>query len=225
MEDIKKRIEQLQEELVEIAQTVKGKVPELLPVTKTQPIEKILPLANMGIKDIGENRVQEIQEKYPFLYEKFRIHLIGRLQRNKVKYIIDKVYLIHSLDRISLAKEIDTQGNKHQIIMPVLVQVNVAGEEQKAGVSPKEIISFLEEIQGYKNLNVQGLMAMMPQSDNQEQLRPYFKEMNSIFKNIQTREIPNIKMNTLSMGMSGDYKVASEEGATLLRIGSKIFNE
>lgn len=197
--------------------------PVVLPVTKTVGVEDILPLAKLGIYDIGENRVQEIREKAPQLGKDFRIHMIGRLQSNKVKYIIDSVYLIHSLDRLSLAKEIDIQAQKKGKVMPVLLQVNIAGEEQKGGIPPAQAEDFLAQVKDYSGLRVKGMMTMMPLSQTPQELRPYFKQMRQLFDTLKQRQIPHVQMDILSMGMSGDYVVAAQEGATLVRIGSAIF--
>ncbi len=197
--------------------------PKIIAVTKTVAVEDILPLEKAGITHVGENRVQEIVRKAPYLNEKFQIHMIGRLQSNKVKYIIDSVCLIHSLDRVSLAKEISYQAEKRSLVMPVLVQVNMAGEAQKGGLSPTEVEDFIDEVKNFPGLLVQGLMAMMPLSGEMEELRPYFKGMRQLFDDLKEKNIPKVQMKTLSMGMSGDYPIAAQEGATMVRIGSAIF--
>lgn len=197
--------------------------PQILAVTKTVEAQEILPLLEFGISDIGENRVQEIMRKAPDLSGKFRIHMIGRLQSNKVKYIIDIVNSIQSLDRISLAKEISLQGEKNGIVMPVLIQVNIAGEKQKGGLPAAEVEEFIEAVKGFSGLSIQGLMAMMPMTNQTEELRPYFKGMRQLFDRLKEKKIPHVNMERLSMGMSGDYPIAAAEGATMVRIGSAIF--
>ena len=155
--------------------------PKVIAVTKTHPAEEILPLAEMGVRDIGENRVQEIVEKLPLLAEKFDIHLIGRLQTNKVKYIIEDVCMIHSLDRMSLAQEIDRQAQMHQKRMDVLVQVNIAGEVQKGGMPEEEVLPFLKKCAQLPGLNVKGLMAIMPLNAGRDELNDYFLRMRQFY--------------------------------------------
>ena len=197
--------------------------PRLIAVTKTHPVERILPLLEAGVTDIGENRVQEIVEKLPDIRKNFQIHLIGRLQSNKVKYIIDDVCLIHSVDRLSLAREIDRQAQKHDRVMPVLVQVSPAGEEQKGGVGPDEVRSLLREMAQMPGLRVQGLMAVMPNVPDEAYLTGLFSDMRSLFDHLREEAIDGVHMNELSMGMSGDYHLAARCGATMVRVGSAIF--
>ena len=196
--------------------------PKVIAVTKTHPAEDILPLQALGVTDVGENRVQEIVEKLPFIGEKFRIHLIGRLQTNKVKYIIDKVCLIQSVDRLSLAQEIDRQATKRGIQVPVLIQVSPAGEEQKGGMPPEEVRPFLEEVRRMPGLSVRGLMAVMPNTQEQEYLSGLFADMRRLFEQLRDEAIPGVQMEELSMGMSGDYLLAARHGATMVRIGSAL---
>ncbi len=196
--------------------------PKVIAVTKTHPVEEILPLQALGVTDIGENRVQEIVEKLPELREKFRIHCIGRLQSNKVKYIIDEVCLIQSVDRLSLAQEIDRQAQKHGRVMPVLVQVSPAGEEQKGGLPPEELRPFLETLRHMPGLAVQGLMAVMPNTPDQEYLSGKFRQMRTLFEQIREEAPQGVTMQELSMGMSGDYLLAARHGATMVRIGSAL---
>ena len=196
--------------------------PRIIAVTKTHPAAEILPLAELGLTDIGENRVQEIVEKWPELQGKFRFHCIGRLQTNKVKYIMDKVCLIQSLDRMSLALEIDRQAQKAGVTMPVLVQVSPAGEEQKGGMAPADVRPFLEEVRRMPGLHVEGLMAVMPHTDDREYLSGLFGSMRSLFEQLREEAIPGIEMRELSMGMSGDYRLAARHGATMVRLGSAL---
>ena len=191
-------------------------------MTKTHPAEEILPLSALGVTEIGENRVQEIVEKWPDLKEKFRFHCIGRLQTNKVKYIIDKVCLIQSLDRMNLALEIDRQAQKAGVVMPVLVQVSPAGEEQKGGMPPEEVRPFLQEVSRMPGLHVQGLMAVMPNTQEQDYLEGLFRNMRTLFEQLRDEAIPGIDMQELSMGMSGDYVLAAKHGATMVRLGSAL---
>ena len=197
--------------------------PRMIAVTKTHPAEMILPLRGMGVEDIGENRVQEIEEKLPALKENFRIHLIGRLQSNKVKYIIENVCLIQSLDRLSLAAEIDRQAQKHLCVMPVLVQVSPAGEPQKGGLPPEDVRAFLREAARMPGLQLRGLMAVMPLSQDEAYLSGLFADMRTLFERLREEAIDGVEMEELSMGMSGDYMLAARHGATMVRVGSALF--
>ena len=197
--------------------------PKMIAVTKTHPAEMILPLRDMGVEDIGENRVQEIEEKLPALKENFRIHLIGRLQSNKVKYILEDVCLIQSLDRLSLAAEIDRQAQKHLCVMPVLVQVSPAGEMQKGGLPPEDVRAFLREVSRMPGLRVRGLMAVMPLSRDEAYLSGLFADMRALFDRLREEAIDGVEMEELSMGMSGDYMLAARHGATMVRVGSALF--
>ncbi len=196
--------------------------PQIIAVTKTHPAEEILPLSSLGIRQIGENRVQEIVEKWPDLQEKFRIHCIGRLQTNKVKYIIDKVCMIQSLDRMNLAQEIDRQAQKAGVVMPVLIQVSPAGEEQKGGMAPEEVRPFLQEVRRMSGLHVEGLMAVMPNTPDQAYLSGLFGNMRALFEQLRDEAIDGVEMRELSMGMSGDYVLAARHGATMVRLGSAL---
>ena len=207
--------------------------PRLIAVTKTHPAETILPLRQLGQMEIGENRVQEIVQKLPLLREreeelgKFQIHLIGQLQTNKVKYIIKDVCLIQSMDRLSLAREIDRRAQACQRVMPVLVQVSPAGEPQKGGIAPEELRAFLREAAAMPGLRVRGLMAVMPDAAGTEKGRVWldtlFSRMRTLFEQIREEGIPGVDMEELSMGMSGDYLLAARHGATMVRVGSAIF--
>ncbi|MBQ8200426.1 MAG: YggS family pyridoxal phosphate-dependent enzyme [Clostridia bacterium] len=196
--------------------------PKVIAVTKTHPAQDILPLQELGVTDIGENRVQEIVEKLPFVREKFRIHLIGRLQTNKVKYIIEDVCLIQSLDRLSLAQEIDRQAQKHGVVMPVLLQVSPAGEEQKGGMAPQDVRPFIETVRRMPGLSVRGLMAVMPHTTDQVYLDGLFADMRTLFEQLRDEAPQGVCMEELSMGMSGDYLLAARHGATMVRIGSAL---
>lgn len=200
-----------------------GRVPELIAVSKTVPAERINPVIDAGITRLGENRVQEIIEKMPYLNASFQIDLIGRLQSNKVKYIIDKVNMIQSLDRCSLAQEIDRRAQQRHLVMPVLIQVNIGRESQKGGIDEEELLSFARYAASLPGLEVRGLMAVMPDLDDREALRPYFVNMRRLFEMLRSEAINGTKIEELSMGMSGDYDLAAEEGATMVRVGSAIF--
>ena len=196
--------------------------PRIIAVTKTHPAEDILPLAELGVTDVGENKAQEIVEKWPILQEKFRLHCIGRLQTNKVKYIIDKVCLIQSLDRLNLAQEIDRRAQMCGRVMPVLVQVSPAGEEQKGGMPPEAVRPFLEEIRRMPGIQVQGLMAVMPNTPDEAYLGGLFRDMRTLFEQLRDEAPQGVSMQELSMGMSGDYLLAARHGATMVRLGSAL---
>ena len=200
-----------------------GRVPRLIAVTKFATPEMILPLYDLGVTDIGENRVQVLREKLPHLEGKFQIHLIGRLQSNKVKYIIEDVCMIHSLDRMSLAQEIDRQARMHHKRMDVLVQVNVAGETQKGGIPQEEVLPFVRACAGLPGLCVKGLMAIMPLEATREELTGYFTTMRTLFDRLAAEKIENTCIEELSMGMSRDYDLAARCGATMVRVGSRLF--
>jgi PLP dependent protein len=221
-EELQFRLSSIRRELTQ-ASAAWGRAPRIIAVSKTVAPDAINPLADLEIYDLGENRVQEMLEKMPFLHPKFRMHLIGRLQTNKVKYIIGKVCLIHSLDRMELAGEIDRQARKLGCVMDVLVQVNIAGEVQKGGIAPVEAESFLRECARMPGINVRGLMSVMPLAEDPESLRPLFRGMRNLFEDIAKEQIPGVRMEELSMGMSQDFWIAAQEGATMVRIGSALF--
>lgn len=205
-----------------------GRNPEdiqIIAVTKTVDIPQMEEAIAAGITAVGENRVQEITKKYPLLKEKVDWHLIGHLQTNKVKYIIDKVKMIHSLDRFSLVKEISKRAQQQGIVMPVLVQVNVAEEESKFGLKVEEVIPFLKDIVGIKGLKILGLMTMAPFVEDAEEVRYVFRDLRNLAEKITKEAIPGVEMKHLSMGMTNDYEVAVEEGATLIRVGTGIFGQ
>ena len=195
--------------------------------TKTVPAEVINYVnENFGISLIGENKVQELLEKYPYLdRQKFRIHIIGHLQTNKVRQIIDKVDMIQSLDRYELAAEISKRAVAKKIKMPVLIEINIGREEQKGGVYPEKAIDFIKEIAELEGLDIQGLMTMAPAKISSEQYREYFRQTKALFDEISALDIKGVKMKTLSMGMSDSYEEAAQCGATMVRVGSAIFGK
>lgn len=197
----------------------------LIAVTKTIDTEQMNAALKMGIKIIGENKVQEIMEKYDKIEYETQWHMIGHLQTNKVKYIIDKVDLIHSVDSIRLAKEIDKRAKKINKIIDILIQINVADEETKFGLSSHKIDNTIKEISDLGNIRVQGLMAMVPYVEDPEVVRPYFKRMKKIYDSLKNSSFQKVNMNYLSMGMTNDYMVAIEEGSNMIRIGTGIFGE
>ena len=203
-----------------------GRNPEditLIAVSKTKPLSDIEELIEIGVEDFGENKVQELCDKYENVSKPVHFHQIGHLQTNKVKYVIDKAYMIHSLDSIKLAKEIEKEAGKKDLIAQVLVEVNVAEEESKFGLKMEEVIPFLEEIKDMKHIHVNGLMTIAPFVDDPEENRCYFKALKQLSLDIICKNIDNIDMDVLSMGMTNDYKVAIEEGATMVRVGTAIF--
>ena len=200
-----------------------GRAPKLIAVTKYSTAEEILPLAKLGITDIGENRVQAIRDKLPHLQGKFSIHLIGRLQSNKVKYIINDVCMIHSLDRMELALEIDRQAQKNGKRMPVLLQVNIAREPQKGGVEEENLLPLLRDCARLPGLQVKGLMAMMPLGAERDIITDYFTRMRALLDQCRQEAVAETDMTELSMGMSQDYDLAARCGATMVRVGSALF--
>ncbi len=198
----------------------------LVGASKTKSAEIINEALENGLDTIGENRVQELTEKYPDIKKGTHIHLIGHLQTNKVKYIIDKVELIHSVDSEHLAKEISHCAEKHGLTMNVLVQVNVSGEESKSGIAPENLGSLLEYIDTLDNIKVLGLMTIPPlDNESLEESRKVFRELKRIFETEKTKRYKNTEMKILSMGMTNDYTVAVEEGATMVRVGRAIFGD
>lgn len=198
---------------------------KLIAVSKTKPVEMLSEAYQEGIRDFGENKPQEIKEKYPQLPQDIKWHMIGHLQRNKIKYIIDKVCMIHSVDSLRLAEAINEEAAKCGIIMPVLVEVNVAKEESKYGIMPEETEAFVRQISLLPHIRVEGLMTIAPFTENAEENRIYFRNLKKIAVDIKEKNIDNVNMCNLSMGMTGDYEVAIEEGATMVRVGTGIFGE
>lgn len=222
----------IKENLETVLQNIKaacvrsGRNPEevtLIAVSKTKPVSMIQEVYDAGIHVFGENKPQELKEKVPQLPADSSWHMIGHLQRNKVKYIIDKACMIHSLDSLRLADTIDEEAAKHGIIMPVLVEVNVAGEESKFGIAPDEAEEFIRKISHLPHIRVEGLMTIAPFTDNPEDNRKYFRRLKKLCVDIKEKNIDNVNMCNLSMGMTGDYEVAIEEGATMVRVGTGIF--
>ena len=195
----------------------------LIAVSKTKPVSMIEELLPGGTVDFGENKVQELVDKYEKLPKDIHWHLIGHLQRNKVKYIVDKACLIHSVDSLRLAETISSEGAKRNITVPVLIEVNVAGEETKFGVSPQEAESLVREIAKLQYISIKGLMTIAPFVDDPEENRVHFAALRKLSVDIKNKNIDNVSMDILSMGMTGDYEVAIEEGATMVRVGTGIF--
>jgi PLP dependent protein len=198
---------------------------KIIAVSKTIGPDVMMEVIGNGILDLGENRVQELCEKYDIINKECNWHLIGHLQTNKVKYIIDKVTLIHSVDSLELAKEIQLRASKISSIQEILIQVNVSGEESKFGLNPIEVKDFIKEISTYPNVKIKGLMTIGPNTEDKEKIRMVFRNLKKIFIDIKQENIDNIDMDALSMGMSNDFEIAIEEGANIVRIGSAIFGQ
>ncbi len=197
----------------------------LIAVSKTKPVEMLQEIYDKNIRDFGENKVQELCSKMEQLPSDIRWHMIGHLQRNKVKYIVGKVELIHSVDTYRLAEEINIQAKKQNVIVPILVEVNIAHEESKFGISAEDAILLVEEISKLENIRIKGLMTIAPYVENPEDNRLYFRKIKQLSVDITNKNIDNVSMEILSMGMTGDYMVAIEEGATMVRVGTGIFGE
>jgi pyridoxal phosphate enzyme (YggS family) len=195
----------------------------LVTVTKTIDAERIREAVAAGASVLGENRVQEAREKIASLGPIASWHLIGRLQANKAKYAVTLFYLIHSVDSLALAKEIDRQAARHDKVQDVLIEVNIAGEASKAGVEADAVMGLVRDLSMLKNIRVQGLMTMPPFSEDLEASRPFFRKLRELAADIGKEQVPGVTMKELSMGMSGDFEVAVEEGATLVRVGTAIF--
>ncbi len=198
----------------------------LIAVSKTKPVEMIHEAMLCGSTDFGENKVQEMCNKIEVIPDKnIRWHLIGHLQTNKVKYIVDKAYLIHSVDSLKLAQMIDSCAKKKNVTCDILIEVNVAGEESKFGIKPSECEELVRQISTLENVRIKGLMTIAPFDENPENNRPYFKELKKLLVDIDNKNIDNVSMGILSMGMTNDYEIAVEEGATHVRVGTGIFGQ
>lgn len=197
----------------------------LIAVSKTKPVEALKEAYEAGCRDFGENKVQELTEKYEELPKDIRWHMIGHLQRNKVKYLVGRVYMIHSVDSVKLAEEISREAVKKNVTVPILVEVNVAGEESKFGTSVREAEMLVREIAALPGISVRGLMTIAPYVEKAEDNRQYFVNLRQLSVDIRKKNIDNVCMDVLSMGMTGDYTVAVEEGATYVRVGTGIFGE
>lgn len=195
----------------------------LIAVSKTKPVEDLKEAYACGIRYFGENKVQEIMDKYPQMPADVKWHMIGHLQRNKVKYIIDKAAMIHSVDSLRLAETIQTEAAKHQVSVPILLEVNVAEEDSKFGLSVKDTLPLAEQISTFPNLQIKGLMTIAPFVENPEENRWVFRQLKKLSVDIDEKNIDNVDMCVLSMGMTGDYEVAIEEGSTMVRVGTGIF--
>lgn len=197
----------------------------LIAVSKTKPIEMLQEIYDEGIRDFGENKVQELVEKYEIMPKDIRWHLIGHLQTNKVKYIVDKVYMIHGVDSLKLAKEISKEAMKHQTKVNILIQVNIAKEDSKYGVYEENAVQLVEDVAKLPGIMIRGLMTIAPYVENAEENRQFFEKMKQLSVDIIHKNIDNVSMDCISMGMTGDYMIAIEEGTTCIRVGTAIFGE
>ena len=195
----------------------------IVAVSKTKPEEDIMELYRAGQRDFGENYIQELRKKHDDLPKDIRWHMIGHLQRNKVKYIAEYIHLIHSVDSYALAETINREAAKHNRVIPVLIEVNVGGEESKFGVSPEEAADLVSEISRLPNVHIEGFMTSAPFYEDPEEDRECFAKLRDLSVDIESKRIDNVKVNALSMGMSNDYIVAVEEGSTMVRVGTSIF--
>ena len=197
----------------------------LIAVSKTKPVSMLQEIYDENIRHFGENKVQELCDKIEQMPQDIHWHMIGHLQRNKVKYIVGKVALIHSVDTYRLAEEINIQAKKKNVVVPILVEVNIAEEESKFGTSAEDAMLLVSEIAQLENVQVKGLMTIAPYVENPEDNRAYFRKIKQLSVDIRNKNIDNVSMEILSMGMTGDYMVAIEEGATMVRVGTGIFGE
>jgi len=225
---IKENLEQVEKNIQEACRRSgrDRKEVTLIAVSKTKPIEMLQEVYEQGVHHFGENKVQELCDKIEKMPEDIEWHMIGHLQRNKVKYIVgNHVSLIHSVDSFRLAEEINIQAKKKNVIVPILVEVNIAEEESKFGISAEDAIQLVEQIAELENIRIQGLMTIAPYVVDAEENRLYFRQIKQLSVDIGNKNIDNVSMKILSMGMTGDYEVAIEEGATMVRVGTGIFGE
>ena len=225
MGTVKENLEKINIKIKKIALRV-NKNPDdikLVAVTKTATIEQVKEVISAGVKMIGENKVQEAQKKYQFFANNIEWHLVGHLQTNKVKFAVEMFDLIHSVDSIKLAKEIDKRSVQFRKITDILIEVNVSGEKTKYGIKPEEIEYFLKEINEFSGIRIRGLMTIAPIVISKEEVRPYFRKLRELSEKINSISIKNVRMDYLSMGMTDDFEIALEEGANMIRIGRGIF--
>ena len=222
---LKENLESVEKRIEEACSRVGRKRDEvtLVAVSKTKPVSMLQEAYDLGVRVFGENKVQEIRDKYEALPRDIEWHMIGHLQTNKVKYIIDKVKLIHSVDSLRLAETIEKEAEKHNCTADILLEVNVAEEESKFGLKTEEVIPVYEKILQYPHINVKGLMTIAPFVENPEKNRSVFADLHKLYVDIKRKNIDNGTVSILSMGMTNDYEVAIEEGATMVRIGTGIF--
>lgn len=195
----------------------------LIAVSKYKPAAMIRELMEIGVRDFGENHAQELVEKTDEIQEPLNWHFIGNLQRNKVKYVVGRACLIHSLSSLKLAEEIQKEAKKKGVRVPVLIEVNIADEETKKGISEEEVYALVRAVAELPELEIRGLMAIAPPVEDPEENRAYFRELKELQQKINAFSLPGVQMAELSMGMTGDFEVAIEEGATMVRVGTAIF--
>lgn len=224
----------IQENLKTVAQRIAGACERagrstedvtLIAVSKTKPVPLLWEAYHAGVRDFGENKVQELMDKIPQLPEDIRWHMIGHLQRNKVKYLVGRVSLIHSVDSLRLAEEISRESCRKQVETDILIEVNIAGEDSKFGTTAQEALSLVTQISLLPGVHIKGLMTIAPFVENAEENRNCFRKLKELSVDIMNKNIDNVSMNILSMGMTGDYEVAIEEGADHVRVGTGIFGE
>ena len=222
---LKERLEEVEEKIQEACRRAGRDRSEvtLIAVSKTKPAEILKEAYDLGVRVFGENKVQELTEKFEVLPKDIRWHMIGHLQTNKVKYIADKVELIHSVDSLRLVETIEKEAAKRGRVIDILVEVNVAEEESKFGLKKEEVVPFIEKVAGFSHINVRGLMTIAPFVENPEKNRPVFADLRKLSVDITAKNIDNVNVSILSMGMTNDYEVAIEEGATMVRVGTGIF--
>ena len=224
MSKIGDELKRVQEEIEEARRhSLTGEPVQLIAVTKTHSVDVIEEALKYDVTDIGENKVQELTQKIDALGSRVRYHMIGNLQSNKVKYIYNDVVLIHSLDRPSLAKEIQKRGCETDHVVHCLLEVNIGDEASKGGLAYDQVLPFLESIVDYSHLKVDGLMTVAPNVDDEAYLRKLFRKMVALKEDIAGRHYEGVDMTHLSMGMSQDFHIAIEEGANMVRVGSRIF--
>ncbi len=224
---LKENLENVRRHIEEACERA-GRRPEevtLVAVSKMKPLSDIESLLETGQMDYGENYVQELCEKQAHISRPVRWHMIGHLQTNKVRAVIDKVVLIHSVDSVHLAKQIEKEASKRDITAQILLQVNVAHEDTKFGMDGEQVMQMVQEISRLPHVHIRGLMTSAPYVDDPEENRCYFKKLHQLFIDIGKKNIDNVSMDILSMGMTNDYEVAIEEGATMVRVGTGIFGE
>lgn len=197
----------------------------LIAVSKTKPISMLMDAYEWGCREFGENKVQELVDKYEAMPKDIKWHMIGHLQRNKVKYVVGKAALIHSVDSLKLAEEISREAVKKQVEVSILIEVNIAGEDTKFGVTAEETEQLVRDAAALPGVHIEGLMTIAPFTMNPEENRQYFASLKQLSVDINQKNIDNVNMNVLSMGMTGDYMVAIEEGASYVRVGTGIFGE
>ena len=224
---LKENLEEVEEKIAKACERA-GRAREevtLIAVSKTKPVEMLQEIYDEGIRDFGENKVQELVDKYEVMPKDIKWHMIGHLQRNKVKYIVGHTTLIHSVDSLHLAKEIEKQAEKKDVTVDILVEVNIAEEESKFGIHKEETYELVRQIAALPHVHICGLMTIAPYVENPEDNRMYFRGIRQLSVDIAEQNIDNVDMDVLSMGMTGDYQVAVQEGATMVRVGTGIFGE